>query len=59
MFKYEFLKPSGVQFDEELLEDDFDRMAEDLVGVDSSFQGFMMRDCQSRNVMMCGGTPIL
>lgn len=56
-FKYEFLKPSGVQFDEELLEDDFDRMAEDLVGVDSSFQGFMMRDCQSRNVMMCGGHP--
>ena len=59
-FKYEFLKPSGVQFDEELLEDDFDRMAEDLVGVSSSVQGFMMRDCQSRNVMMGAGVaPIL
>lgn len=56
-FKYEFLKPSGVKFDEDLLEDDFEHMAQDLVDVDRSQWGFMMRDCQSRNVMMCGSTP--
>ena len=56
-FKYEFLKPSGVQFDEFCLEDDFELMADDLVGVDWSQWGFMMRDCQSRNVMIYDGTP--
>ncbi len=51
-FKYEFLKPSGVIFDEQLLEDDFERLCEDLVGIPQRFWGFMMRDCQSRNVMI-------
>lgn len=53
-FKYEFLKPAGVAFDEEALEDDFERLAEVLVDVPRGMSGFMYRDFQSRNVMVCG-----
>lgn len=53
-FKYEFLKPAGVDFDESLLEDDFERMASNIFAVPSGQWGFMMRDCQSRNVMLAG-----
>lgn len=51
-FKYEFLKPAGVEFDEDLLEDDFEAFASSLVETDPRLWGFMMRDCQSRNVML-------
>lgn len=57
-FKYEFLKPSGVIFDEDLLEDDFERLAERLTAIKDCYCGFMMRDCQSRNVMIAGGEPV-
>lgn len=50
-FKYEFLKPSGVLFDESFLEDDFEKFSERLISIPDKFWGFMMRDCQSRNVM--------
>ena len=53
-FKYEFLKPSGVDFDEDSLEDDFARLADKLLCIPRPMWGFMMRDCQSRNVMMVG-----
>ncbi|MDE6511490.1 MAG: phosphotransferase, partial [Muribaculaceae bacterium] len=56
-FKYEYLKPKEVIFDEDLLEDDFERLAENLAGIDKEFQGFMMRDCQSRNVMVTPTGP--
>lgn len=56
-FKYEFVKPCVGDFDEEALEDDFDAFADDLLDIDNSFMGFMMRDCQSRNVML-NGIPV-
>ncbi len=58
-FKYEFLKPAGIAFDEELLEDDFERMARELCGNDDSLLGFMYRDFQSRNIMIKEGKPYL
>ncbi|MBQ8220352.1 MAG: phosphotransferase [Bacteroidaceae bacterium] len=54
-FKYCFLKATGLEFEEELLEDDFDRMAEMLLCNDCST--FMYRDFQSRNVMIHDGEP--
>lgn len=57
-FKYEYLKPSEVIFDEDRLEDDFELMADRLVGIREEFQGFMMRDCQSRNVMISKEGPV-
>lgn len=56
-FKYEFLKPSGVAFDEERLENDFERLAEKLLSLSDDAWGFMWRDCQSRNVMVSYGNP--
>lgn len=53
-FKYEFLKPAGVDFDEEALEDDFGRFADSLLSSDVPM-GFMFRDFQSRNVMVRNG----
>lgn len=55
-FKYEYLRTSGVDFDEDKLEDDFELMAADLCQ-DGIVPVFMYRDCQSRNVMMKGGSP--
>lgn len=54
-FKYMFLKPLGLDFSEAKLEDDFDRMGEDLLSEDS--QTFLYRDFQSRNVMIKDGNP--
>ncbi len=56
--KYEFLKPHDVIFDEDLLEDDFDRLSKRLVDIPQKFFGFMMRDCQSRNVMLTEKGPV-
>ena len=56
-FKYEYVKPSGVVFDEALLEDDFEGLADSLLDGDRRLWGFMYRDCQSRNVMVKGGKP--
>ncbi|MDE6697028.1 MAG: phosphotransferase [Muribaculaceae bacterium] len=57
-FKYEYLKARNVVFDEDLLEDDFERIAGILMSVQKRFWGFMMRDCQSRNVMVSRDTPV-
>ncbi len=54
-FKYCFLKATGLEFDESLLEDDFQAMAEVLMRSQSST--FMYRDFQSRNVMLHDGQP--
>lgn len=51
-FKYEYLKPASIPFDENLLEDDFDKFSEDVLTASAGQEGFMMRDCQSRNVMV-------
>lgn len=57
-FKYEYLKPLNVIYDEDLLEDDFQRLSERLEQVPDEFCGFMMRDCQSRNVMITESGPV-
>lgn len=50
-FKYDFLKPAAVLFDEEKLEDDFDKLREYL-NRGNFITGLMYRDFQSRNVMV-------
>ncbi|MDR1357010.1 MAG: phosphotransferase [Tannerellaceae bacterium] len=54
-FKYCFLKATGLEFQENRLEDDFRKMSEVLPG--DSCGAFMYRDFQSRNVMIRDGEP--
>lgn len=55
-FKYCFLKPSGLEFNEILLQDDFELFADDLLE-DAAGNTFMYRDFQARNVMVRDGEP--
>lgn len=52
-FKYFFLKISGLPFNEQLLEDDFQLFAQMIDRVDRNY--FMYRDFQSRNIMIHDG----
>lgn len=54
-FKYCFLKATGMEFQEDRLEDDFRKMSDVLLKDTSST--FMYRDFQSRNVMVKSGEP--
>ena len=54
-FKYCFLKATGLEFQEDKLEDDFQKMSDVLLR--SSSATFMYRDFQSRNVMIKDGKP--
>lgn len=54
-FKYCFLKPSGVEFDEVKLQDDFEKFADDLLTEDTDT--FLYRDFNARNVMIKDGKP--
>ncbi len=54
-FKYCFLKGVGVEFNESLLEDEFEKMSGCLLENDDNT--FMYRDFQSRNVMIHDGRP--
>lgn len=54
-FKYSFLKTTGVEFNEDLLEDEFQKFAQILVKEQTNT--FMYRDFQSRNVMLVDNTP--
>lgn len=56
-FKYCFLKATGMDFQENRLEDDFQKMANVLLRKPSST--FLYRDFQSRNVMVRDGEPWL
>ena len=51
-FKYCFLKPSGADFHELRLEEDFHRLAHDLATIQTG-NTFLYRDFQARNVMLC------
>lgn len=54
-FKYNYLKLTGIDFNEMELEDEFDRLCHELLSVEE--QGFMYRDFQARNVMLYEGRP--
>jgi aminoglycoside/choline kinase family phosphotransferase len=56
-FKYCFLKATGLEFQEDRLEDDFQNLANVLLRSQSGT--FMYRDFQSRNVMIKDGEPWL
>ena len=56
-FKYCFLKATGLDFEEDSLEDDFRALADVLLKADVNT--FMYRDFQSRNVMIRNGEPWL
>lgn len=54
-FKYCFLKPIGLDFQESKLEDDFEELTNYLLKNESDF--FLYRDFQSRNVMIKDNEP--
>ena len=54
-FKYCFLKPAGLEFDEVALQDDFEKFADDLLQEDTDT--FLYRDFNARNVMVKDDEP--
>ena len=54
-FKYYFLKLAKISFDEQALEDDYTAFCDYLLKAESNF--FMMRDFQSRNILLRQGEP--
>ena len=54
-FKYYFLKLANIPFDEQDLENDIHRFTDYLLQTDCSH--FILRDFQSRNIMMRNGKP--
>lgn len=54
-FKYCFLKPLGVEFNEVQLQKDFEALADDLLEEDTPT--FLYRDFNARNVMVRDGHP--
>lgn len=54
-FKYDFLKLTGIEFDEIRLQDDFDALRDDSLKCVTNT--FMYRDFQTRNIMIKDGEP--
>ncbi len=55
-FKYCFLKATGLEFNETRLQDDLEKLKDDLLK-DEGHEAFMYRDFQARNVMVKDGEP--
>lgn len=55
-FKYNFLKPAKIDFDEWQLENDFEIFAKKITNI--PLQGFMYRDFQSRNILIENNNPV-
>ena len=54
-FKYNFLKPHNINFDEDALENDFNAFADEILSTEKCF--FTYRDFQARNIMIYNRQP--
>jgi len=54
-FKYYFLKPANIPYDEQKLEDDFHKFSDYLLSERNDY--FLFRDFQSRNILIKDGDP--